>query len=188
MRSLCEINRVGINLHVMLKLRPETPGRTWALVFANLAFVVVWVLLIQFMGQERSSGELLVGFVLSLLLWGFTLGRYTLWHLFGEEYVVINRKSISYQYRYGLFQTHIQTIHLHRPVMYYELTQSKNKQFPVGIFHIINHDPDTLLPREVFKSTIAVNERSLQAVIQSASSLRVNDVCEEHNFPGLCMN
>jgi hypothetical protein len=188
MRSLCEINRVGINLHVMLKLRPETPGRVWLLIVVNIAFIALWVLTVMFMGDERSDGELLVGFLLSLLLWVFTLGRYTLWHLFGEEYVVINRKSISYQYRYGVFQTHIQTISLHRPVMYYELTQQPQTDGSLGVFHVINHDPDTLLPREVFRSTIPVNERSLQAVIQSVSSLRVNDFCEEHSFPGLSMN
>ncbi len=184
MRSLCEINKVGINLHVMLKLRPETPTKVWVLVLTNLAFLAVWIFLVQFLGQERSNGEVLIGFFLSLILWVFTLGRYTLWHLFGEEYVVINRKSISYQYRYGIFQTHIQTIHLHRPVMYYELT----KEHSMGVFHIINHDPQTLRPNEIFRSTIPVPEQSLRAVIQSVSSLRINDVCEEHGFPGLCMN
>ena len=158
------------------------------LVLGNLAFIATWVILVQLLGQERSSGEILVGFLVSLIIWGLTLGRYTLWHLFGEEYVVINRKSISYQYRYGIFQTHIQTIHLHRPVMYYELNRRNAPEDSTGVFHIINHDPKTLLPNEVFKSTIPVDERALQAVIQSAASLRVNDVCEEHGFPGLCMN
>lgn len=183
----CEINQTGLNLHVWLRCRPHLWTRI-LLIVGNLLFVPIWFGLMVTLGDGHHQGQLLVGFALSLLLWGFTLGRFTLWQLFGEEYLVINQQSISVQYRFGLFQTSLRTRKLHRPRMYYELTQGDSQGPSAGVFHVVQHDPTTHIPQSVYRSTIEVNEPDLQAVVGSVSDLRLQDVCDIYGFPELSMN
>src|ERR1700761_486593 len=42
--------------------------------------------------------------ILSLII-GFMVLRYSLWNIYGEENLIINTKSLSYQHGYGFFRT-----------------------------------------------------------------------------------
>jgi hypothetical protein len=187
MVNLCEINRTGLNLHIWLRLRPR-PWLKVLLVLGNLAFVPLWLGLMVALGEGHHQGQLLVGFALSLILWAFTLGRFSLWQLFGEEYLVINRQSISFQYRFGLFQTHLRTHKLHRPLLHYELTHPSKEGIGRGIFHILQQGPDHPSPQPIYRSTIEVNEQDLKAVIAGVSDLQLNECNEKYGFTELSMN
>jgi len=187
MGNSCEINQTGLNLHIWLRLRPR-PWLKILLVLGNLAFVPLWLGLMVALGEGHHQGQLIVGFALSLLLWGFTLGRFTLWQLFGEEYLVINRQSISFQYRFGLFQTHLRTRKLHRPLLHYELRHLPQKGEPTGIFHILQQAPGQLSPQPVYRSTIELNERDLQAVVAGVNDLQLNEFKEKYGFAEVSMN
>lgn len=187
MANLCDINQTGLNLHIWLRLRPR-PWLKVLLVLSNVAFVPFWLGMMVALGEGHHQGQLIVGFALSLLVWALTLGRFTLWQLFGEEYLVINRQSISYQYRFGLFQTHLRTRKLYRPVLYYELTHSARNGEASGIFHILQHPPGQPSPQPVYRSTIELGEQDLQAVVAGVSDLQLNEFNEKYGFAGVSLN
>jgi len=186
MRTPCEIQRVGPNVHVWLRSRPSIWGKI-LLIISNIALLSFWMIALLEFEHKFSPEQTAMGFGLILVLWTFTLARYSLWRLYGEEYLIIGPTSISYQHRYGLFHTQLRTVSLYRPLMFYELTQ----EYPAmarGIFHVVHHDPATLVPEEVYRSTVQLREADLQSVIQSVTQLSTRDFLDKHGFPGVCLN
>ena len=62
------------------------------------------------MPDKPNGGAIISIFVLLPALYIFTLGKSTLWNFFGEEYIIINLKSISHSRNYGFFKTELKTI------------------------------------------------------------------------------
>ncbi|GAA4466843.1 hypothetical protein GCM10023093_21600 [Nemorincola caseinilytica] len=79
--------------------------------FANIfAFAIYGLIVYSVWGEGLPRLSLFAIYIFLPLFYAITLGRLTLWNLFGREFVIINTKSLSYRRNYGFFTTQLKVL------------------------------------------------------------------------------
>lgn len=114
--------------------------------------------------------------VATFAAWIFLMGRIAFWNLFGEELIILNTKSVSYQCSYGIIETKLHTYPLRRLRVDATITKEQdNIKYSKLKFYTYNeHD----LPELLLESSIALPEQSIYAIFRSIDTMNM----QENNF------
>ena len=123
-----------------------------------------------------QGGKALPMAVATFAAWIFLMGRIAFWNLFGEEVIILNTKSVSYQRSYGIIETKLQTYPLRRLRVDATITKEQdNIKYSKLKFYTYNeHD----LPELLLESSIALPEQSIYAIFRSIDTMNM----QENNF------
>ena len=97
----------GLNIYASFQSK-VAPYVKWILVLLNLLVLSGYVALIVNIPKD-SQGDFAILFIVIPLFTGLTLTRFTFWNLWGRESIIINTKSFSYQYDYGILTLNLKT-------------------------------------------------------------------------------
>lgn len=87
------------DIEILFKIHASPWGLTF-LSIINIALIGLFIAIINQIPVE-SAPSAFVPLLLFILLFVFFPLRYLLWNLYGEEYVYITKKSLSYSRNYG---------------------------------------------------------------------------------------
>ena len=163
-----ELKKDYVNLHVLIEAETSNVVKGILIFFDVCALSIVILSLFDW---------LLALFVIGILLMAL-FGWLTLWYGFGKEKLVINTRSISYQYVYGIYTTKLETQSINR-ALNVSLTPSgeKNGQESFNvIFETYNkHD----VPEEIYRTALAITRAEFAILKRSLRSLYFEQVDPE---------
>ena len=178
MKNFTEIHTDGIcvyiNSAVGAKLMPKL-----ILLFLN---IVVFTLLFWALSnvEDKEIGKAIIGTITFMVILFYTLIKYTLWNFWGQEFIIVNDKTISYQFDYGFYRTNLKTFHFNRLGTGYEYVRDFDNE-PEGKFLFFDYDKDKI-PHLIFNSTILMNEESISRIDEKIVEVFVNELNLEYNF------
>jgi hypothetical protein len=167
----------GICVYATLVVKANTTAK-FILSFINLVLVGIVVVF----SVEQVLLAALVFFGLELLVI-----KYTLWNLFGEERLIINAKSLSYQQHYGFFTTTFYTINFNKRITiipYDEITES-DKTYVKFLFESYNENN---LPDVIYHSVLNIPEVDFEKLIQQIDRLFMDEMVTSYEMPIIHLN
>ncbi len=91
MKNTCNINTDNTNVNIFTEIHINTSGKIFLLITNSLIWPAI-ILCISLIPADQIKNII----VRSIILCSLINGRYTLWNLWGKEFIRINTKSISY--------------------------------------------------------------------------------------------
>jgi len=101
-----ELSSDGISLIATFGIQAKRHGKILLLILLTAIIAALSFLFSQF---PIDGGAIVVIILVALIISIFPL-RYLIWNMFGSEVLVVNTKSISFQYNYGIFATQFKTL------------------------------------------------------------------------------
>lgn len=92
---------VYLDTHIVLSGAQKAILILLNLLFLSVCIIIAFALLLT----KPTPWEIFVAVILIPGIYSVSLGRYTLWNLFGSEHLIINTKTIAVSRNYGLFHT-----------------------------------------------------------------------------------
>lgn len=172
-----KIDYDGVCIYATTTLKPGTTGKFILFLF-NIIFIIA---IIMFCVEGAGLGA-----IVFLVAEIFVL-RYSLWNLYGEERLIINAKSISYQHHYGFFNGPFHTIDLNRriTVSSYEEVVEGHQTYIKFLFK--SYDK-TNLPDIIYQSVLHISKTDFEKLLKSIDQLFVDEIVESYEMPKIFMN
>ena len=179
MRNRVNIKSDGINVYAELTVKADAAGKiiVTTLILTFMALVTIGLSTLK----QEEIGSIIIPIALLLgLIIAFPV-RFLIWNMFGKEYLVINTKTISYNYDYGLIRTNLKTIKFNRLGTDFEEGQSKNgmKQ---GYLVFYNYREEDNLPEIIHKTTILTDYDNIRKLDQEIHSIFESGFNTENRF------
>lgn len=164
-----EIKKDYVNLHVVIGAETSLVVKS-VLIFFNVCTLGIVILsLIDWLLGLFVIGSILMG----LFAW------LTLWFGYGKERIIINTKSISYQYQYGFYTTKIETQPI-KKALNISLAPARDKnglEYFNLIFETYNKHN---VPEEIYRSALAITRPEFATLKRSVRALYFEKVDAEY--------
>ena len=167
----------GVCVYANIKIKISVLAK-FILMFLNVALISIIVLF--------ASSGVGIAAVFFTLIQVFLL-KYTLWNLYGTENLIINTKSISYQYGYGFFVTTMTTLMIHKAVKLGHFNSIKGGEQNYMNFLFSTFD-DAHLPTHIYQSTLKISETEYQQLVEAVDHLYLDQLSEDFLMPVIHMN
>lgn len=168
MNNTIDINNDGINVYATLNVKANRTGK-----IALFAVIVVFSSVFIFIGSSVKTEDgksLLFPFVLIFLLVSIIPIGYFIWNLFGNESLIVNSKTISYQYNYGIFKTNLKTINYEVLGVSFARIRTENET-ELGKLIFYNYREKDNLPDFVHQTSVLLPKEDLKRLENEISGL-----------------
>lgn len=153
----------GINLYLELNIKTQLFGKVLLLICILMAFVPILFLAYDSHKNPESTSDFVFPALIIVGLIIIFPVRYLIWNCYGKEFIVINKKSISYNYNYKIISTNLKTIKIDHLGTFIEIVKEDNgTQYGKLLFY--NYDNETNLPEFVFQTTVLLDINMLQEI------------------------
>ena len=145
----------GVCIYATTVVKARTIGKL-LLFLSNLSLAII----IAFFLIEQIIAAAIV-----FLLGEIFMIRYTLWNLYGEERLIINTKSISFQYHYGFFTTVLQTVAFNKRISICSLDEMTegDQTYVKCLFQSYN---ENYLSENIYASVLHINKADYEKLIR----------------------
>lgn len=168
MNNTIDINNDGINVYATLNVKANRTGK-----ITLFAVIVVFSSVFIFLGSSVKTEDgksLLFPFVLIFLLVSIIPIGYFIWNLFGSESLIVNSKTISYQYNYGIFKTNLKTINYEVLGVSFARIRTENET-ELGKLIFYNYREKDNLPEFVHQTSVLLPKEDLKRLENEISGL-----------------
>lgn len=113
--------------------------------------------------------------------------RFTLWNLYGEERLIINARSMSYQQHFGFFTTILRTIPFQKRISFipYDEVRENEQCYSKLMFESYDHNN---LPQLIYYSVLHLHERDLERFNNHINQLFVDEMTFSYEMPPVNLN
>ena len=173
-----------INVYATLRVRSKFIGK---LVLSILVFGLIVFYVFLALNVNNENAQILVFF---LLVFGFIIFfpiKYLLWNLYGNEILIVNTKSISYSYYYGLFKTNLKTINHERLGLSFEFVKLEDK-IEKGKLNFYNYNNSNNLPVLIHQTTVLINKKEIELLELAIQKLFKSEIDENNIYSGFSLN
>ncbi|TCC91014.1 hypothetical protein [Pedobacter hiemivivus] len=167
----------GVCIYATLRSRISIIGKL-ILLLIN-AFLISAIIAFSIAGVGLAAIFFLVG--------EFFVLRYTLWNLFGEEKLIINTKSLSYQHDYGLFVTSLKSIPINMALKVLDLDEATEDAGSYKRLFFLSYD-DNHLPFDIYHTTLGLSEYDYRKIIELLNELYLDQMSADYLMPPIHMN
>ncbi len=185
MKNTIEINSDGVNVYATLRIKANIIGQILLLIL--IIGLILGFIFIVSSTDSKEMGEMIIPIILML---AFIIGvplRYLIWNIYGREHLIINTKTISYSYDYGVLKTTQKTLHFYRLTTTFEPENTYGDE-EKGKLIFWNYLEDTHLPEVLFTTSIILRKDELQVLNNEITELFNNEFLDSHGFTGFSMN
>ncbi len=181
MKNTVEKDNDGVNLYVTLNVKSELVGKV--VLFILILFLLsVSIWLIAHNSEEENQKLPFIGLLFVVLIISFPV-RYLLWNSFGKEILIVNTKTISHCFDYGIIRTNLKTIQFDSLATSFEvMRKEKQKEFGKIIFTNFRAEDD--LPQFIYQSSVFIDIRDYESIIAEIASLFKDEYDEGKEFFG----
>ncbi len=157
-----------------LLLRIKSPRIVnFILCVINIVLLSFYILLLVSIGLESLKTAVLLTFLFGALLFGSL--RLLLWHLYGEELLVVNNKSISYQFNYGVYETKLISIKT-TEFQYGFVSEKIEDGQELGFLQFRGNHEETGLPIIIHQTTILLTKDEYQKIVEDIADFFEEEV------------
>lgn len=161
MHNVAEIHNDGVSVYFNSAVIPKKSARI-ILIIINLLVLMLYIALLLGIAGELKGGGLVSIFVIIPTLYAITLGKSTLWNLYGKEHIIISTNTITSYRDYGFFKTGIKQYPYKK--LYYEI-EIQREDKDLSTIHFINHT-ETGVPVILFSSAVFVPTNKLHELVE----------------------
>ncbi|MCW3789164.1 hypothetical protein [Plebeiibacterium sediminum] len=179
MNNKTNIHFDGICIYLHSQVGSALIGKIILIIMNLIAWSAYIFGMTQVPGEELKS--FVIPFIIIFIILVFIVGRFTCWNLWGEEFVRINTKSLSYSRSYGFISTTEKVIKLNTLSVSYEKVRFFND---VEHGRLLFFDYDELNnPIEIFQTTVLISKPKIDEVLDTLHDLfeaeksDVSEVC-----------
>lgn len=108
MKNTVSIHSDDRNVYLTSTLKVSHAKKV-TLTIVNISLVLLHIFFIIEI-ELHEVKRLLIPTIVSMVVFIYFPWRYWCWSFFGQEYLTINTKTITYQYNYGIVKTHARTL------------------------------------------------------------------------------
>jgi len=168
------------NDEVCIYVSTSANNPLWAKAVLLLADLLI-VFIISFALIEWIPGLLLLNMVIL-----FFLSRYTLWNIYGKEYLIISAKSFSYQHDYGFFRTNNTTKSINKLAL--KVTAIKQDGDEKWL-RLLFHSYDSLnLPVEIYSMSFYIPQHEIEHLNILINNTFLDEMSERYSLPTINLN
>lgn len=167
-----------INIYVNLKINSSKIGKFIVAAFLLIIFCVL-VFLISTLEKDEVASAIFPIIIITAIIILFPL-RYLIWNIYGQEVLIINTKSISYFYDYGIYKTNLKTINYSQLATEIEYVR-EFELIEVGrlIFYIYREIDN--LPEEIHRTSVLIDTNKLKEIVEDIDNLFKNELLFSSN-------
>jgi hypothetical protein len=185
MKNELNIYSDDINVFVTLNVKAKLIGKIIMSVIMFILLAGYFTLLISI--DSETMGRIIFPILIAPLIIIFLPARYLFWNLFGQERIIINTKSISYNYSYGIVQTNLKTIKFDKLGTGFD-TSKMFDSTEHGTLVFVNYNQDTNLPETIFQTTIIISKLQLIEIDSEIRKVFYNEYLHQNNFIAFSLN
>lgn len=175
----------GKNIVINSFVKTAMEGKVILVLIMSLFIVYTTIPFVVFPVHKGDNGFIFIIVLFGILLLYF-LGKRFLWNTFGKETVVINTKSISYQYDYGILRTTLTTIpYKELKVLYEKVKDIGDVEY--GNLHFIDYD-EVNLPNTVYETTVLLSKKDADIILNMLVTLFHIEFADKYNLPPFSPN
>lgn len=159
MENTIKIKSDGINVYAELRVRANLTGK----IILTLMILLV-IIFFAFVFSNINAEEMGPSFLGIVIIAVFFIGlpsKFLFWNLFGKEYLIVNTKSVSYQYDYGLFRTKLHTLPYTRLGTGFTMYPTNDERVK-GHLLFYNYRADNDLPEVIHQTTVLVEKEHIK--------------------------
>ena len=172
MKNRVEKHFDTINIYVNFKVNSSKIGKIF-LTILILLLLSVLVYLIATLEKEEISSSIFPIIIITALIILFPL-RYLIWNIYGQERLIINTKSISYFYDYGLIKTNLKTINFSQLATEIEFVR-EFETVEVGRIIFYNYREIDNLPEEIHRTSVLIDLDELKNIVDDIDNLFIKN-------------
>ncbi|MBD8489699.1 hypothetical protein IFO69_13160 [Echinicola sp. CAU 1574] len=166
-RNFLKIETNNVNVYLTFTPNPPLVLKLILITFCLIVFTAPVFIIINV--EESEIGKFILGMSIYYLLMFLSLGRYTLWNIFGEERLIVSTRSISHQHHYGFFDTNLKTQKFDTIYIQFQKTNTVN-DIDYGKIEFYSQDENGILTI-LYETTIIVSEDKIKESINDIEKL-----------------
>ena len=173
MKNTVETYNDGVNVYSQLEIKANAIGKSILLGFI-LILITALILIISTIEKEEIADLLFPIIIITTLIIIFPI-RYLIWNTVGKETLIVNTKSISYKYDYGVIQTNLKTIPFTKLGFGYEFVREYDG-IEKGRLVFYNYREQDDLPEVIHQTSIIVDKAEIEKIESEISNLFYQEV------------
>jgi len=165
----------GINLYLEFTVKTKLVGKLVLSLFIILCFVAfVYLVLLSF----PINDDVIIPIVIfTIVIIAFPV-RYLIWNCYGKEYLIINKKTLSYYYSYYLINTMLKTKKYNEISIAIEIVK-ENEEGKFGRLVFLDTNKETSLPDFLFQTSVLLKYDDLEIIRKNIFDLFFNEDFKE---------
>ncbi len=161
------LNFDGICIYIQSQVGSALIGKIILIIMNLIAWSAYIFAMIQVPGEDLKT--FIIPFIIIFIILVFVVGRFTSWNLWGEEFVRINTKSLSFYRSYGFISTTEKVIKLETLSVSYEKVRFFNN---VEHGRLLFFDYDELNnPVEIFQTAVLISKPKIDEILDTLHEL-----------------
>lgn len=185
MKNTVSIVSDGINVYVNASVEINPFLKIFISVIAIIVFGL-FILLITHISHTEVKEFIIPVLLMSFLLIYF-VARPVMWNLFGKETLIINTKTISYCYDYGLIKTNLKTVKFHKLGTGYEKVKYFDK-VEFGKLNFVDIKQEDNLPYQIHETTVLLPHDKISEIDTQISEVFKREYFDKMNFIPYSLN
>jgi|GEM_PF-3444475 len=166
----------GVCVYATTKVKASAIAK-FILAFINLFLLAMIV--VFFIEQVILAALVFIGMELFMI-------KYTLWNILGEERLIVNARTISYQQHYGFFTTPLNTLKFHKKVVVLPYDEVIDERVMVK-FLFESYDENNL-PYMVYQSVLSITKVDFEKLIKEIDHLFMDEMTSSYAMPSIHVN
>jgi len=179
MRNTVNKHNDGINFYATFNVKANTFGKV-VLSIMILILMTVFIFVVSTITKDDIREMLFPMIVIFILILAFPV-RYLLWNFFGKETLIVNTKTISFCYDYGILKTNLKTIHFDRLGTGFQIIREEN-DIEIGKLIFYNYRVKDNLPEVIHQTSVLLDNIDINEIDLEISNLFVNEFNERNGF------
>lgn len=169
----------GLNLYATLSVKANITGKIIVAIMI-LTLLTIYAFIASTITKEHLR-DMLFPLILMLALILYFPVRYLLWNLFGKETLIVNTKTVSYSYDYGILKTNLKTIHFDKLATGFQFIKEQNK-IKTGNLVFYNYGTEDNLPEIIHQTSVLFEEIDILEIDMEISKIFLNEFDENINY------
>ena len=169
MNNKISIHSDHINLYFHLRIRPNKIGVSVLVFFIILELFTVGFIL-SGLSKELEGIFFAFLFLAGILFFSF---KYFIWNIAGEEWIIVNDRSISYQYQYGFVRTKLKSISFNQLVVVPQWIGMAEREEGGKLF-FFDYSEKHGIPEVIHNTTIILPKEVIQEILIEMDKFFIN--------------
>ena len=185
MKNSISLRSDGINVYATMSVKANIIGKIILSILVTL--LVVFFVFITSSIELQEFGKAIIPLLLFFGILFFFTFRYLFWNLFGKEELVINTKTVSYCYDYGVIKTNLKTVHYNKlGTGFVSCRVVDGVEF--GNLKFYNYRKEDNLPDIIHQTSVLIDVQSINELYMLILQVYENEFFEKNNFIGFSIN
>ncbi|HMR89290.1 MAG TPA: hypothetical protein PKD51_14110 [Saprospiraceae bacterium] len=179
MKNVIKIHTDNLNVYATIQIKASIIGIRVLSFLIAIELIILMTVLIQIKADEILSMTIPLILILFIFI-GLPI-KYLLWNKYGQEFLIVNKKSVSWSYDYGIIKTNLNIeVYDKLSIGYEKVMTIDNEENGRLIFYNYNNEND--LPMIIHQTTALLAKSDIELLNDKILELFSSEFNEESRF------